>query len=297
MTRWRLTTLIVLAGLVAPAAAWAASGGAGIVSESAPTGIVTARTSASVFTRMLRTGEEGADVKTLQMWLTDIGYFVPATGYFGSLTKAQVWKFQAAHQLRPVSGSVGPRTGRALLTAVKQAALGNALIDSTSGPGATSGSSSSSSSSGPMVFPLKPMSLVLTPKNWTLDQGIDIGTVGNACGSRVTEVAMAPGTVVQEGINGFGPYAPVIKISAGPYTGHYMYYGHAAPALVRVGTQVTAGEPVAEVGCGDVGMSDAPHVEIGIGAPGGPPCCPGYQETSPAFYQVVLQAYKAAGGK
>jgi peptidoglycan hydrolase-like protein with peptidoglycan-binding domain len=294
-----MTTLMVLGALMVPAAAWAASGGAGMVSPVDPSGLVTARPSASVFTRMLRQGEQGADVKTLQTWLTQIGYFTPASGYFGSLTKSAVWKFQAAHRLRPVSGSVGPRTAQALLTVVKQAALGSTLADANSGAAALTGSNSSpsASSSGGIVFPLTPLSRVLSPKNWSLDQGIDIGTVGNVCGSKVVEVAMAPGTIVQEGINGFGPYAPIIKVSSGPYRGHFIYYGHAAPALVRVGAQVTAGEPIAELGCGSVGLSDAPHIEIGISAAGGPPCCPGYQETSPAWYQVVLRAYKQAGGK
>ena len=35
----------------------------------------------------------------------------------------------------------------------------------------------------------------------------------------------------------------------------------------------------------------------GISDVGGPPCCPGYQETSPAWYQVVLGLYQRAGGR
>jgi murein DD-endopeptidase MepM/ murein hydrolase activator NlpD len=250
---------------------------------------------------MLRKGERGADVKTLQTWLTDIGYMVPETGYFGTITKSAVWKFQVAHRLRPVSGSVGPRTAKTLLASVKQAAVNNGLVVSATGgagglgPSTTAAPSDSSTTS--LVFPLKPLRRVLAPKAWTLDQGIDIGTVNNACGSSVVEVAMTSGKIVKEGINGFGSSAPVIKVSGGPYNGRYIYYGHAAPALVPVGTQVTAGQPIAEVGCGHVGISDAPHVEIGISAPGGPPCCPGYQETSPAWYQVVLALYKQAGGR
>jgi peptidoglycan hydrolase-like protein with peptidoglycan-binding domain len=291
----RITSLIVLVGLLVPAATWAASGGAGMVLPTDPHGLVTALPSATVFTRMLRKGTRGADVKTLQTWLTQIGYFVPATGYYGLLTKRAVWNFQSAHRLAPVSGSVGPRTAQALLTAVKQSALDSTVADANSGAAALTGSPTTSSSAS-IVFPLKPLNRVLSPKSWTLDQGIDIGTVGNACGSKVVEVAMAPGTIVQEGVNGFGPYAPVIKVSSGPYRGHFIYYGHAAPALVPVGTQVTPGEPIADVGCGNVGYSDAPHLETGISAAGGPTCCPGYQETSPAWYQVVLQAYRQAGG-
>ncbi len=278
------------------AVASATSGGAAMVSPNNPRGLVTAAPSASVFTRMLRKGERGADVKTLQTWLTDVGYGVPETGYFGSITKGAVWNFQAANNLRPVSGSVGPRTAHALLAAVNQAAHGNAVLDTTGGAGALSSVPVSTATSS-LVFPIAPLSRVLPSRDWTLDQGIDIGTVSNACGPDVVEVAMASGTVVQEGISGFGPYAPVIKVSSGPYAGSFIYYGHAAPALVPVGAQVTAGQPIADLGCGHVGISDAPHLEIGISPPGGPPCCPGYQETSPAWYQVVLALYRHDGGK
>jgi peptidoglycan hydrolase-like protein with peptidoglycan-binding domain len=237
-----------------------------------------------VFTRTLRHGERGADVKTLQTWLNDIGYSLPQTGYFGSMTESAVRSFQNANRLRPVSGTVGRKTARAILAVVRQVTQ-------------SSGVSGGSDPGSGWLFPFQSVKIVLPPKDWSLDQGVDIGTVGNACGSKAVEVAIASGTIVQEGIDGFGPYAPIIKVATGPYAGHYVYYGHAAPALVKVGDQVYAGQPIADVGCGRVGISDAPHIEIGISDTGGPPCCPNNQETSPQMYQILLGLYKSAGGQ
>ncbi len=271
----RLAVLVAIALLAPATSAWAGTGGAALVAPQAPSGIVTANSSSSsVFSRVLRYGDHGNDVKTLQSWLDQLGYNVPQTGYFGSMTKGAVKSFQKKHQLYPASGTVGRRTAAALYAAVGKPHLG--------GSGDPSG----------MVFPLSPRSRVLGPSTWSLDQGVDIPTVNGDCGRQVKELAMAPGKIVQEGIDGFGPYAPIIKVSSGKYKNRYIYYGHAAPALVKVGARVHAGEPIAEVGCGDVGISSGPHIEIGISARGGPPCCPSMRETSPAWYKVVLALWR-----
>jgi hypothetical protein len=143
------------------------------------------------------------------------------------------------------------------------------------------------------AFPFADHSAPSPPSTWTQDQGVDVflqNRGANACGSisQPTQrdgpvlVAVAQGTIVGEGINGFGPSAPILHVERGPLTGMYVYYGHASGNLVGVGAHVAQGQPITHVGCGIVGRSDEPHVEIGMASsyPGVPPCSSGCHGSS-----------------
>jgi uncharacterized protein with LGFP repeats len=104
--------------------------------------------------------------------------------------------------------------------------------------------------------------------NGSTDQGVDYGAPPDT-----PECAMGDGVVVGNGINGFGPWAPIVQINDGPLAGRFVYYGHAGPdGLVR-GGGVANGQQVSSIGAGIVGISTGPHLEVGFWCPlaGQPP--------------------------
>jgi len=146
------------------------------------------------------------------------------------------------------------------------------------------------------VFPFANPRQVEPSSSWTQDQGIDMFARGNACGANAILVAVGDGVVIQEGISGFGPTAPVLRMTSGPFKGRNVYYGHTGHVYVSVGAHVRAGQRLAQIGCGSVGYSSGPHLEIGVGVPGGPPCCPGFGQTSGSMLKQLIASLRAALG-
>lgn len=110
---------------------------------------------------------------------------------------------------------------------------------------------------GRYIFPLP--SGTWTPGS--VDQGWDI-----AAPAHTPEYALAGGTVIGHGIQGFGPWAPILRLD----DGNMVYYGHAGPGNWKpVGSRVRAGDVISEIGAGIVGISTGPHLEIGFYPPGG----------------------------
>jgi hypothetical protein len=116
-------------------------------------------------------------------------------------------------------------------------------------------------------FPI-PRGEVAPPATWSLvGGGVDIAAPGDT-----PELAVCAGTVVLHGIGGLGPWTPVLRC-ASPIAGRdYIYYGDAGPGdWTPVGTPVSAGQTISEVGPGIIGNSTGPDLEIGFADASGAP--------------------------
>lgn len=136
-------------------------------------------------------------------------------------------------------------------------------------------------SGGGFTFPM-PISAAVSPMSWSPDQGVDISAAGHT-----PLLAVGGGTIVGHGISGFGDSAPILHLD----DGRYVYYGHAGPGnMVAIGTHVSAGQVISEVGDGIVGISTGPHLEIGFCDANGTPIGP---QTAGTMMALLRAAYGA----
>lgn len=102
------------------------------------------------------------------------------------------------------------------------------------------------------------------------DDGVDIEDAPD--GAAVYSITPGVVTAVASNPGGFGPDYPVIQATKGPLAGQYIYYGHVAAALVKVGQHVLAGQPIAVMGhTGDAAYLGHGHIELGFSDASGDP--------------------------
>ena len=102
------------------------------------------------------------------------------------------------------------------------------------------------------------------------DDGLDIEDAPD--GAAVYSITPGVVTAVASDPTGFGPNYPVIRVTKGPLTGQYIYYGHVAASLVKVGQHVLPGQPIAIMGhTGDAASLGHGHIEIGFSDSSGDP--------------------------
>lgn len=125
------------------------------------------------------------------------------------------------------------------------------------------------------------------------DDGVDIEDAPN--GAAVYSITPGIVTAIASDPSGFGPNYPVIMATQGPLTGQYIYYGHVAAALVKVGDHVLAGQPIAIMGhTGDAASLGHGHIEIGFSDGSGDPLNHGGATPAGSAMRHVLDALAAA---
>jgi hypothetical protein len=192
-------------------------------------------------------------VRNWQTQLTGLGFPVPASGQRDVPTAAAITAYQRAAAI-PVTGTIDDTTANTMLTPFPPPLPAALLASSLGAPGVVGPGGAA------LPLPLKYL------RGGSVDQGVDYSAPGGT-----PLYAMGSGTIIQEGISGFGPNAPVLQITSGPLAGRTVYYGHAGPDLVPVGAHVVQGQQISIVGYGIVGISTGPHLEIGfvpLGHPG-----------------------------
>jgi len=167
------------------------------------------------------------------------------------------------------------------LTRLEAGAGGGAVAPGSPEP--APGATPSTPAAGGFVFPL-PRADTAPPSTWSEGAGVDIAAPGGT-----VELAVCAGTIVGHGLGGQGPSAPVLHCDH-PLAGHAdVYYGGAGPGHgTAIGTHVTAGQVISEVGDGIVGVSSGPHLELGFASSSGAPLGP---STAPAMLTLLRRAY------
>jgi murein DD-endopeptidase MepM/ murein hydrolase activator NlpD len=182
-----------------------------------------------------------------QTLLSGLGFPAPTSGQSDVPTRAAIKAYQQAAHI-PVTGAIDDATRESMLTPFPPPLPAALLASSLAAQGGVVGP-------GGAVLPLPRQYL----KNGSVDEGVDYSVPGGT-----PLYAMGSGTIIQEGISGFGPDAPVLQITSGPLAGRTVYYGHSGRDLVPVGAHVVQGQQISVVGYGIVGISTGPHLEIGF---------------------------------
>ncbi|HLH64075.1 MAG TPA: peptidoglycan DD-metalloendopeptidase family protein [Solirubrobacteraceae bacterium] len=201
--------------------------------------------------------------------------------------RSQLERLQAAQAAaqQGAGSTAAPAASAPGASPAAPAAGSGAASNASSGSAGTpaGGPTPTAPSSGGFEFPM-PKADVSPPSTWSEDQGVDISAPGGT-----PELAVCSGTIVLHGIGGFGPSAPVLHCDT-PIDGYsYVYYGHAGPGnWVPIGTHVSQGQVISEVGYGIVGISTGPHLEIGFADSSGSPIGSG---TASTMMSLLLAAY------